>query len=519
MMLQRMLTNGPSPNLVTLNTIMDCSVRSLHCCDPLQRGGGKRDRSANHPDSSIAMRELAKRPWQLLDLLTQLDLKPDRYTCSILVKGMHHSCADGPEIDRAIELLREVGLGGLQPLPRVYTNDRTNNIRLVEVLFNTLMDICASSRDLDRIINIFEMMKEFKVDITNVTFGILIKAFGQAGRLSRCHEVWQGMLDASVQPTVVTFGCYIDACIRNNDMSRAEHIFSLMAATKVRPNAVVYTSVIRGLASARATAKALKLYGEMRRDGVEPTSVTFNSVLDMVARQVSEPDILQSVLADMHASGAAPDAAVCAMLIKACCGNGNVDNAMTFFRQIHRKEVMHDHAAMNSLLLACSQLDRIEDAEEVFESMCQLWIAPSNMAMVSFVKMYGRARLSHKAEAVVDLIWRDFGTQPNPQVYASLIQALIQNKCLQRGLETFHKMTRSGIEADALTCSMIVQACIKLHQFDQALDFAQQTCVRIHPGLLQTLHEAMCHNGHHVLAVELKKLMCQPHRRNRTDSL
>jgi pentatricopeptide repeat protein len=414
-LLESMLTSGPAPNLVTFNTIMDCSVRSLHCLQ-----------SHCYSEHGATTREVIRRPWELLDQMLELGIEPDRYTCSIVVKGMHYSTASSADLDRAVVLLRRVGPGVLQPCDGSNANDRwwKNNVRLVEVLFNTLLDICASNHDLDQMVEIFAMMKEFKVNITNVTFGILIKAYGQAGRLPRCHEVWEGMLNANIRPTVVTYGCYIDACIRNSDVASAESIYLSMRSTKVRPNAVIYTSLIRGLSSAGEPAKAFKVYRQMRESCIENTAAAFSSVLDMITRQLSEPKVLESVLHDMSEVDATLDAAVCAMLIKACGNAGYVENAMSLFRQIQQTGRICDHAATNSLLLACARSDKVAEVEEVLGNMRQCGMTPNHTAISVLVKMYGRVRTPQTGFNFVETLQREQGVhKPCPSVHAEQVVA------------------------------------------------------------------------------------------------
>jgi pentatricopeptide repeat protein len=491
---------------------MDCAVRSMSNLESLRRGcsrkdGGKSSEEAKH---TAALRALALRPWQLLEQLTAQGLQPDRYTCSIIVKGMHVSGAAGTEIDRAIELLRRIGRFGLQPQSEDNgsAGQRRGNIQMVEVLFNTLLDICTTSRDLDRMSEIFGMMQEFKVSISSVTFGVLIKAFGQAGRLQRCREVWEGMLSSGVQPTVVTFGCYIDACIRNKDMAGAESVYQSMTSSKVRPNAVIYTSLIRGLAATGEPAKALMMYHTMRKNGVEPTSVTFNSILDMAARQLTDPAILQSILDDMRSANAAPDSVICAILIKASCSSGKLDNAIGLFQEMRTKGFQCDQVALHSLLLSCCQADRVADSEEIFAEMRRDRVAPSRNEATALVKMYGRARLPQKAESVVDILRVELNAKPNLQVYAALIQAFAQNKMWRRSVDVFKKLPSYGIEPDAPTHATIIQGCAKAGDFETAMEVVRHATVRLQPDVLQGLLQAMtCKEHQHPLARELDAIM------------
>jgi len=195
------------------------------------------------------------------------------------------------------------------------------------------------------------------------------------------------------------------------------------------------------------------------------------------------------------------------MLIKACCGAGNIDEAMAFFRQIPVKGNGCDHTALSSLLLACARTQRVTDALEVVGRMRQLGVAPNHMTMPVLVKMLGRARMPDEAEALVATSQRELGVKPNLQVYTSLIQALAHNKLGHRVLDVFSQMVSAGIEPDALTLATIMQGCINLGLFDQALTVVRQSSVRFQPEVLQNLLEAMRYKGCQTGATELEALM------------
>jgi len=470
--LEQMLAKGPAPNVITFNTIMDCAVRMIHIWDTEGRRKRGKEAGSNNTQSSTlptSIRTLAQRPWQLLDQMVKLGIEPDRYTVSTVVKGMHMTGGSAEELDRAIRMVRTLGPAALANTGSGMVNPRDHNTRLVEVIFNTLLDICCSSRDLDRMTEIFGMMQEFNVETSTVTFGTLIKAFGQAGQLQRCHEVWKKMLGLGLVPTVVTYGCYIDACIRNEDINIAEQIFYQMIERKVRPNAVIYTSIIRGLASAFQPVKAFKLYRRMREDGVEPTSVTFNSVLDMVARQLADSTMLQEVLNDMSKAKSAPDVVTYSILIKASCNAGNLDNALALFNRVRKTGAMFDHVAFNTLLLAFSKADRLQEAEDIFQDMTKLKMMPTSVTTAILVKMYGRAQLPDKAAAVFDFIEYECGEKPDLFAYTCFIEACVQNRQVRRSWEVFDRMLRAGLVPDALAYTTAIHGCLQVCAFDHAM--------------------------------------------------
>merc|ERR1712216_768884 len=163
----------------------------------------------------------------------------DKYTCSTLIKGMHLNGCSIREIDRAMALLKVVG-------PEAAANkskegDKNDNARLHEVLFNSMLDACVNVKDLNRMAEVFALMRDCKVPASNITFGTLIKAFGQAGRIDRIPMLWAEMRKSGVKPTAVTYGCCIDALLRNGDMDAAMKTFDEMKPDGCVPNTVIYT--------------------------------------------------------------------------------------------------------------------------------------------------------------------------------------------------------------------------------------------------------------------------------------
>jgi len=465
-LIKKMLQSGPEPNIISFNTAMDCAVRALQC----------------HGISDC--REASRRPWQLLQQMLELGLEPDRYTCSTLVKGMHLGGCSAEDIDCAIDLIHRVGVQALfaREAHIDHAGACSGNTRLLEVLFNTLLDACVTIRDLERMAAIFQLMQEFGVSVSSVTLGTLIKAFGQAGRLSHCHEVWQKMHESAIVPTVVTFGCYIDACTRNGDVVRGEKVLLSMKELGVQPNAVIYTSLIRGFAQAKQPDKALNLYKEMQQDGIPATLVTFNSVLDVVARQAVDPSQIRSILEEMRIAGMAPDVVTYSILLKSSCSSELLGDALSLVERIRTGGVVLDEVGFNTLLQTCSKTGQIKDGERLFEQMIQLGRVPTHVTISILVKMYGKAKMPEKAFEVSERVEREFGIKPNVHVYTCLIQACVQNKMVKRSWEVFNTMLRSRIEPDSVTLGAVMMGCIHHHKFEQAMSVARYAYGVQEPG-------------------------------------
>jgi pentatricopeptide repeat protein len=468
--LEQMQKIGVQPNLISFNTAMDCAVRSV----------GNLMNSNDRDNSAAGCRDLAQKPWELVARMEAAGLAPDRYTCSTLIKGVHLSGCSVHEIDKAISILKNLGSEGLQCVD----ND---NARLAEVLFNTMLDACVNIRDLNRMIGVFTMMREYNVPISAVTFGTLIKAFSQAGKLQRCRTVWDEMRKATVKPTPVTYGCYIDACIRNGELDEAFVVFKEMGADGCKPNAVIYNSLLRGYSRAKQPLRALELYKDMKEKGVECSSCIFHVVLEVIARYIPGSTDLTSVFEDMRKARVKIDAVTFSILVKGSAAANNLGGALEIFNQAVQAGVVLDELAINTILNACAKKGDIDHAQGVLETMQKLGMRPSNVTYSILMKMYGKAKCLDKAFGVLDMLKKQNSESPNLWVYTCLIQACVQNMQIKRACDVFHDMENEGIEPDSVAYGALIHGCVYTNRFDLAMSYFRRAyLVEKSPAKLQT---------------------------------
>jgi len=483
-LLQKMLADGPEPTLISFNTVMDCSVRTLQVTSNgedqrrSRRSDGYRRDNAFGRNGTQATGKVSRTLWELLDLILARRLTPDRYTLATLAKSMHLVGCNVTDIDRVVKLLQTLGPDAMRAPGEGNGGHKTGGTpRLLEVLFNTLLDLCVRLHDLDRMGAVFQMMSTY-VEVSSVTYGTLIKAFGQAGRLARCKEVWEEMLQKGLTPSVVTFGCYIDACARDDDLDGAVRTLESMSAIGgIPPNAVIYTSVMRGLARVGQCDAAFDLYRQMRSKGITGTLVTFNSVLSMVSQQIVDREKFDEVTRDMRDSKISPNTMSLSIMLKAHVAFGNLDLAMDLFKETCSKSAAPDTFASNALLVALARAGRATDSEEVLAGMLRDGTAPTNAAVASVVKMYGKAQQLERAFEFSEHLKTKYARIPNVFLYTCLIQACMQNGQLARSLGVFIKMLQEGVEPDTVIYGAMVRGCVNAGWTAEAMSFVRNACL------------------------------------------
>jgi len=370
---QMLGANMPLPNLISLNTIMECAVRKmkfLTSCNNGLRPSASINSSGDgvkSSDGAGTVHEMAQKLWKILDHLTELGLEPDGYTWSTLAEGIHIGGCSGDEIDRVLVMVRQI----------------------------------IQRKSLDPGAGVG-------------TLNSLIKAFGHAGCLGRCREIWEEMRVAGVKPTAVTFGCFIDANIGNGELEAAVRIFDSMSEQHVRPNTVIYTSLIQAFGASGEPSRACEFYRRMRSEGVVGNKVTFRLILDIICRQMSDPEMLCGILKDMKVADAHVDSMNCSVLLRGSCTAGLLENAVMLFREVRMNNLgTFDDFALNDLLLACATESRIADTEEILsEIFRQRAGPPSSAAVYACMAMFRKAKMPDKAAELKDRMAWDFHWTP-----------------------------------------------------------------------------------------------------------
>jgi pentatricopeptide repeat protein len=142
-----MLARGAKPNGITFNTVMDALVRGGHLTDA----------------------------WDVLDQMQQADIRPDKYTCTILMKGLHEDSTP-KQLSKVIDLIQSA-------LPQC-------DSALCTSLFRSLIQVAARLSNTALLMRAFtQMMAQSAVPTAN-DFQLLIQTLAHQGETAHCSTVW-----------------------------------------------------------------------------------------------------------------------------------------------------------------------------------------------------------------------------------------------------------------------------------------------------------------------------------------
>mmetsp|Transcript_104570 Transcript_104570/g.181631 ORF Transcript_104570/g.181631 Transcript_104570/m.181631 type:complete len:584 (+) Transcript_104570:92-1843(+) len=179
-MLELMVSRNVNPNLITYNTVMDAAVRKGQVDDA----------------------------WQVLDQMCEAGLRPDKFSCTILVKGLQSSSTP-KQLTTVVDIL-------LQALPRCEAG-------LSSMMFRNIMEVAGRLKCLKLMLRVFDQLQEH-IKPGAAEYQHLLQALLQQGDSRQAARIWQRILsDHSVKSTTL-FTAVID------DFSRREQVDCMIGA-------------------------------------------------------------------------------------------------------------------------------------------------------------------------------------------------------------------------------------------------------------------------------------------------
>lgn len=314
-----------------------------------------------------------------------------------------------------------------------------------------------------------------------VSYNTLMKGFSRAGQLVRCFSVKAAMVAAGVQASEVTYGVLLDACIDARDFEGAKTVFVELSASHLQPNAVHCTTLIKGLIG---------------------------------AGQLKEAD---GVLSEMlESSRAIPDLITYSTLIRAHALEGNACRALAILSIMAKQGVQPDEILFNGVLNACCGPVTMPSAKitSVFNQLVTIGLTPTTTTLSILLKALGRNGAWAIALDTLREAPERFRLQPEPRLYAQLVQACIKGGDIGRCVQTYAGLVDAhallGAKVDDETNNRLLRCSATCGAFSLSCalyDAIVRAGGQVDPKALSTVRDSAARRGKtHLLVGPLRPL-------------
>mmetsp|Transcript_79536 Transcript_79536/g.125454 ORF Transcript_79536/g.125454 Transcript_79536/m.125454 type:complete len:767 (+) Transcript_79536:139-2439(+) len=339
--INRMVKRGLTTNAISFNTAMDAAVRSLRI----------------------------QEAWDLLKDMRKAGFRPDKFTCSILVKGLGKQPVSD-HIKNSLELLVEV--------------NSICDATLRSSLYHSVLEAAAQVPDTTMLVNTFSQMRSHQVALTANAYRLLVQALGQEGDVKLCNQIWQQMLSEDIRPQACIFVALLESHLRQGQVDGALSAFESLRTS------------IKSEASTR------------RADGtwlLEECRVAFIRSLCRISR---EPEATHTYL-QARSDGALSniDSATGMMLARVQADCGNLSHAWMTIEDMIDLGHKPNEATLHSFLSACIKQSHTVYAKALLTKTSSNSITLSQATYIMFLKLYGRCQQLQDAIAVFDIMRED----------------------------------------------------------------------------------------------------------------
>jgi pentatricopeptide repeat protein len=395
--------------------------------------------------------------WTTIQTMESKGIRIDHYTVSTLLKALKQNPKGKNDISKVLDLLDRHGI----------------DVCCEEVLLNTALDACMKHGEHQRLAGLLDKMKARSgMQLAPHTYASLIKATGTIKNLTRCRELWREMTeDRGMTPSDVALGCMMDALVCNKAVSEGVALFRKWQ-NRVTLNTVLYSTLIKGFNNIGDAKGAIEMWNELRTKKLPMNTTVYNAVIDVHARAGATSEV-SALMKLMAADGVQPDSITQSIIAKGFCVSGELDSAMTVFRNLLVKPLSNNVIIYNTILDGCVRHNRMDLADEMLSKMEEYCIIPSNFTLGIIVKMWGRRRKLQEAFAALEAIPKKYGFKPNGPVKTCLFFACIRNDATDCAIEVFQEL-RAMNYVDAKMFSALISNCARVGQSERAVALVEE---------------------------------------------
>jgi pentatricopeptide repeat protein len=242
---KELIENGTQNNPIMLNTIFFNSVLDV-CVD------------SNKYEKMDQIFKYFKSKSESDNKFPQIDL----ITYSIVMKGY----AKGSYLEKVTE---------------IYSQIRANkDLQLDEVLYNTLIDCYARSKDEENVFKIFTDMKNNGVKVGVITYGVLIKLYCNMGNCNKAFELFDECVKSDIKPSVVIYQMLIKLQVKSNFIDRAVTLFRNMVLNGVKPDAMIYELIIKSCIEHERIKEAFEFTLNATKEGLKLEKYIYDNLAE-----------------------------------------------------------------------------------------------------------------------------------------------------------------------------------------------------------------------------------------------
>ena len=304
----------------------------------------------------------------------------------------------------------------IKNLHRIYMDMINKGVLPNLITFNTIIDAFIRNKNTEKAFNIFNDMIKNKINPDNFTLSTLFKGINKP---EHYKYLIQGVeiINKNIYPVdIILINVLLDACIKLKDKKNFCEIFENIIEKKyknINPDLITYNTFIKGCSKFKLYDKVEFAFNHLidnsKESNIVPNDVTFNSLIDVYVSQKNMDKVLQTVNM-MQKYKIYPDNYTYTTIIKG----------------LNKNSLLKNNNVNNNQ-------NNANNNPEIF----------SNIELDLAFKLFNHVRVISK---------------PDEILYNCIMDACLRFGKIDKMLEMYEEMIRSGIKPSSITCGIVIKA-------------------------------------------------------------
>ncbi|KAF6154905.1 hypothetical protein GIB67_018342 [Kingdonia uniflora] len=387
---------------------------------------------------------------------------------------------------------------------------------------NAMVDMYAKSGNLKDARKLFELIQ----NRDNISWNAIIVGYAQYEDVYEALNMFRRMIFDGISPDEVSLSSILSNCanLEALDQGKEVHCFSIRSgfdlniyagsslvdmyvkcgamdaakrtlARMPEKSVVSRNALIAGYVQNNHNEKAITLFNEIQTEGLNPSKITFASILTACSgssrmnfgKQVHsyalksgilfEDDFLVvSLLKTLSIEDAnklflefptKKSRILWTAIISGHTQNGYSKEALWFFREMCRDELLPDQAAFTIVLSACAGLASLKEGIEIHCLIIQTGFDLDEYTCSSLLDMYAKCGDMRSSVQVFE----EMGRKEDVISWNSMIVGFAKNGYAEDALRIFHEMKQTCIKPDNITFLGVLTACSHAGMVSEGREF------------------------------------------------
>merc|ERR1719440_2229099 len=247
-------------------------------------------------------------------------------------------------------------------------SDKSTRPLVNTVIYSSILKGFANAKETDKVMALYEEMKEHEIQPNTITFNTILNAFAQGGAMQRVPALLEDMKAGMppVEPDIVTYSTIVKGFCNSGNLDRALKVLKDMKASgKYAPDEVMYNSLLSGCAKEHRPDEALQLLNDMKKTGVAPSNYTLSMLVKLMGRckRLNQAFSLIAELSQEY--GLKVNIQVYTCLIQGCFNAGQAGKAVALHDKIIKDGLFPDAMTYSVLVRGCFQAGLTDKAVEL----------------------------------------------------------------------------------------------------------------------------------------------------------